>query len=381
MIKKYTTKNGETRYLFQTYLGIDPATGKERRTTRRGFKTIKEAKQAERNLLLDVEENGLPSNQSDGFQNPTFEEIAYLWLESYKTTVKASTFGLTENKLKQLIKDHFEGMKIKKISVPYCQKVVIALSEKYILYTHYLSVIERIFKYAVLIDIVPANPFDKVIRPKSKPVSKRDNYLSKEELNDFLGLARNASLAYFWPLVHLLSYTGLREGEALALKWSDIDLENKRISIAKTVARIHGKQIIQSPKTKTSIRTVLIDNMTLSILKKWKKDQIKIYFKNGKHFESDDNFVFTNESADWVQTQNFTRYFKRFIQDHGLKAITPHGLRHTHASLLFAAKVDPKSISDRLGHSSVKITLDLYTHIADEQRTDAIDKLIEYMIV
>lgn len=381
MIKKYTTKNGETRYLFQTYLGIDPATGKERRTTRRGFKTMKEAKQAERNLLLDVEENGLPSNQSDRFQDPTFEEIAYLWLESYKTTVKASTFGLTENKLKQLIKDHFEGMKIKKISVPYCQKVVIALSEKYILYTHYLSVIERIFKYAVLIDIVPANPFDKVIRPKSKPVSKRDNYLSKEELNDFLELARNASLAYFWPLVHLLSYTGLREGEALALKWSDIDLENKRISIAKTVARIHGKQIIQSPKTKTSIRTVLIDNMTLSILKKWKKDQIKIYFKNGKHFEGDDNFVFTNESADWVQTQNFTRYFKRFIQDHGLKAITPHGLRHTHASLLFAAKVDPKSISDRLGHSSVKITLDLYTHIADEQRTDAIDKLIEYMIV
>lgn len=381
MIKKYTTKNGETRYLFQTYLGIDPLTGKERRTTRRGFKTMKEAKQAERNLLLDVEENGLPSNQSDGFQNPTFEEIAYLWLESYKTTVKASTFGLTENKLKQLIKDHFEGMKIKKISVPYCQKVVIALSEKYILYTHYLSVIERIFKYAVLIDIVPANPFDKVIRPKSKPVSKRDNYLSKEELNDFLELAKNASLTYFWPLVHLLSYTGLREGEALALKWSDIDLENKRISIAKTVARIHGKQIIQSPKTKTSIRTVLIDNMTLSILKKWKKDQIKIYFKNGKHFEGDDNFVFTNESADWVQTQNFTRYFKRFIQNHGLKAITPHGLRHTHASLLFAAKVDPKSISDRLGHSSVKITLDLYTHIADEQRTDAIDKLIEYMIV
>ena len=381
MIKKYTTKNGETRYLFQTYLGIDPTTGKERRTTRRGFKTMKEAKQAERNLLLDVEENGLPSNQSDGFQNPTFEEIAYLWLESYKTTVKASTFGLTENKLKQLIKDHFEGMKIKKISVPYCQKVVIALSEKYILYTHYLSVIERIFKYAVLIDIVPANPFDKVIRPKSKPVSKRDNYLSKEELNDFLELAKNASLTYFWPLVHLLSYTGLREGEALALKWSDIDLENKRISIAKTVARINGKQIIQSPKTKTSIRTVLIDNMTLSILKKWKKDQIKIYFKNGKHFEGDDNFVFTNESADWVQTQNFTRYFKRFIQDHGLKAITPHGLRHTHASLLFAAKVDPKSISDRLGHSSVKITLDLYTHIADEQRTDAIDKLIEYMIV
>lgn len=381
MIKKYTTKNGETRYLFQTYLGIDPATGKERRTTRRGFKTMKEAKQAERNLLLDVEENGLPSNQSDGFQDPTFEELAQLWLENYKTTVKTSTFGLTETKLKLLIKNHFDGIKIKKISVPYCQKVVVALSEKYILYTHYLSVIDRVFRYAVLIDIIPSNPFDKVIRPKNKPVSKRDNYLEKDELKTFLECARGASLSYFGPLIHLLSYTGLREGEALALKWSDIDFENKQISITKTTTHFHGKQIIQTPKTKTSIRTISIDDATLTVLSKWRKDQIKIYFGNGKHFEGDDNFVFTNESADWIQAQNFTRYFKRFINDRGLKPITPHGLRHTHASLLFAAGVEPKNISDRLGHSSIKITLDLYTHIADEQRTDAIEKLVEYMIL
>lgn len=381
MIKKYTTKNGETRYLFQTYLGIDPLTGKERRTTRRGFKTQKEAKQAERNLLLDVEENGLPSNQSDGFQDPTFEEVAHLWLKSYKTTVKASTFGLTESKLKQLIKNHFEGMKIKKISVPYCQKVVVSLSEKYVLYTHYLSVIERIFKYAVLIDIIPTNPFDKVIRPKSKPVSKRDNYLTKDELKTFLDLARGASLTYFFPLVHLLSYTGLRKGEAIALKWSDIDFENKRISITKTAARIHDRQIIQSPKTKTSFRKILIDDATLSTLKRWKKDQIKIYFRNGKHFEGDDNFIFTNESADWVHIKNFTRYFKNFIRDHDFKPITPHGLRHTHASLLFAAGVEPKSISDRLGHSTVQITLDLYTHITEEQRSDTVEKLLEYMVI
>ena len=84
MIKKYTMKNGETRYLFQTYLGVDPLTGKERRTTRRGFKTIKEAKQAERNLLLNVEEYGLPSQKPN---DPTFESIASLWFESYQTTV------------------------------------------------------------------------------------------------------------------------------------------------------------------------------------------------------------------------------------------------------------------------------------------------------
>ena len=381
MIKKYTTKNGETRYLFQTYLGIDPITNKERRTTRRGFKTIKEAKQAERNLLLDVEKNGLPSNQSDGFQDPTFEELAQLWLENYKTTVKPSTFENVRSKVEKMTEEHFKELKLKKITVAYCQKVVIELSKSYVLYNHYLSVINRIFKYAVLMDILDSNPFDKVIKPKSRQIQRKGNFLTKEELKEFLKLAQTATLSYFFPLVHLMGYTGLRQGEALALKWSDIDFENKKITVNKTAVRIEGKQSLQTPKTKNSKRVISIDPTTLSILKNWKKDQIKIYFKNGKHFEGDENFIFTNQRGEWVHIHNFIRYFKRFIADHKLKTITPHGLRHTHASLLFSAGVEPKNISDRLGHSTVQITLDLYTHISEEQRTDTVDKLLEYMVI
>lgn len=381
MIKKYTTKNGETRYLFQTYLGIDPVSGKERRTTRRGFKTMKEAKQAERNLLLDVEENGLPSNQSDGFQDPTFEELASLWLENYKTTVKTSTFENVRSKVEKMTEEHFEGLKLKKITVAYCQRVVIELSKSYVLYNHYLSVINRVFKYAVLMDILNSNPFDKVIKPKSRQTQRKGNFLTKEELKEFLRLAQTATLSYFFPLVHLMSYTGLRQGEALALKWSDIDFENKKITVNKTAVRIKEKQTLQTPKTKNSKRVISIDPATLSILKSWKKDQIKIYFKNGKHFEGDENFIFTNQRGDWVHIHNFIRYFKRFIADNSLKPITPHGLRHTHASLLFSAGVEPKNISDRLGHSTVQITLDLYTHITEEQRSDTVEKLIEYMVI
>lgn len=381
MIKKYTTKRGEIRYLFQTYLGIDPLTGKERRTTRRGFKTMKEAKQAERNLLLDVEENGLPSNQSDGFQDPTFGELASLWLENYRTTVKPSTFENVKSKVEKMTEEHFKELKLKKITVAYCQKIVIELSKTYVLYNHYLSVINRIFKYAVLMDIISSNPFDKVIKPKSRQTQRKGNFLTKEELKEFLKLAQTATLSYFFPLVHLMSYTGLRQGEALALKWSDIDFENKKITVNKTAARIKEKQTLQTPKTKNSKRVISIDPTTLSILKSWKKDQIKIYFKNGKHFEGDDNFIFTNERADWVHIHNFIPYFKRFITDHKLKPITPHGLRHTHASLLFSAGVEPKNISDRLGHSTVQITLDLYTHITEEQRADTVEKLLEYMVI
>lgn len=230
-------------------------------------------------------------------------------------------------------------------------------------------------------DILNSNPFDKVIKPKSRQVQRKGNFLTKEELKEFLKLAQTATLSYFFPLVHLMSYTGLRQGEALALKWSDIDFENKKITVDKTAVRIKEKQTLQTPKTKNSKRVISIDPTTLSILKSWKKDQIKIYFKNGKHFEGDDNFIFTNERADWVQIHNFIPYFKRFVTDHKLKPITPHGLRHTHASLLFSAGVEPKNISDRLGHSTVQITLDLYTHITEEQRTDTVEKLLEYMVI
>lgn len=381
MIKKYTTKNGETRYLFQTYLGIDPLTGKERRTTRRGFKTMKEAKQAERNLLLDVEENGLPSAERSQLSNPTFKELASLWLENYKTTVKPSTFENVRSKVEKITEEHFKEMKLKKITVAYCQRVVIELSKTYVLYNHYLSVINRIFKYAVLMDILDSNPFDKVIKPKSRQTQRKGNFLTKEELKEFLKLAQTATLSYFFPLVHLMSYTGLRQGEALALKWSDIDFENKKITVDKTAVRIKEKQTLQTPKTKNSKRVISIDYATLSILRSWKKDQIKIYFKNGKHFEGDENFIFTNQRGEWVHIHNFIRYFKRFIADHKLKPITPHGLRHTHASLLFSAGVEPKNISDRLGHSTVQITLDLYTHITEEQRSDTVDKLLEYMVI
>ena len=381
MIKKYTTKNGETRYLFQTYLGIDPLTGKERRTTRRGFKTMKEANQAERNLLLDVEENGLPSNQSDGFQDPTFEKLASRVLENYKTTVKPSTFENVLSNLEKMTEEHFKELKLKKITVAYCQRVVIELSKSYVLYNHYLSVINRIFKYAVLMDVLNSNPFDKVIKPKSRQTQRKGNFLTKEELKEFLKLAQTTTLSYFFPLVHLMSYTGLRQGEALALKWSDIDFENRKITVDKTAVRIKEEQTIQTPKTKNSKRVISIDSATLSFLKSWKKDQIKIYFKNGKHFEGDENFIFTNQRGEWVHIHNFIRYFKRFIADHKLKPITPHGLRHTHASLLFSAGVEPKNISDRLGHSTVQITLDLYTHITEEQRSDTVDKLLEYMLI
>lgn len=372
MIKKYTTKNGETRYLFQTYLGIDPLTGKERRTTRRGFKTIKEAKQAERNLLLDVEENGFCHVS----EKQTFEAVAHLWLENYKTTVKVTTYQNTKSYLENLIKDYFKNILIEDLTVLKLQKIVIELSKRYLNYTIHLSAINRVLKYAVLLDIIKTNPLDKIIRPKQKEKSEKKKALTKEELTDFLDLAKEYASPVLFAAWWTLAYTGLRRGELLGLEWSDIDFENRTLRVERTLVRISGKLSTQSPKTKKSRRVVTLDPRTIEILKNWRLKQKKILFKKGT---GKTEIVFSNTLGGYLMESRLRNELRSFLLKFDLPLITVHDLRHTHASLLFEAGVEAKQIADRLGHSKIQTTLDMYTHINDNQRYAVTDRLLNFM--
>lgn len=372
MIKKYITKDGETRYMLQAYLGVDPFTGKQRRTTRRGFKTQKEAKKAERELLLSIEENGFTDHSS----KPTFEEVANLWLESYETTVKPTTYQNTRKYLNILIKDYFSDIRIESISVSMMQQIVLKLSKRYTAYSLYLSVVNRVFKFAMSLGIVQANPVDRIIRPKQQPPKSEKIALTKEELNQFLTLAKEHARPVLYAAWHTLAYTGLRKGELLGLEWSDIDLDNKVISVQHNLVMVNGKYRIQSPKTRKSIRKITIDDITASVLKSWKLEQKKLFFKNGV---KNSNIVFSGSSGEYLDKSHFRVSLKKFLKRYDLPAITVHGLRHTHASLLFEAGVEPKTISDRLGHANIQTTLDMYTHLNDNQRSDVADRLLKFL--
>lgn len=372
MIKKYITKDGETRYMLQAYLGVDPFTGKQKRTTRRGFKTQKEAKKAERELLLSVEENGFTDHSS----KPTFEEVANLWLESYETTVKPTTYQNTRKYLNILIKDYFSDIRIESISVSMMQQIVLKLSKRYTAYSLYLSVVNRVFKFAMSLGIVQANPVDRIIRPKQQPPKSEKIALTKEELNQFLTLAKEHARPVLYAAWHTLAYTGLRKGELLGLEWSDIDLDNKVISVQHNLVMVNGKYRIQSPKTRKSIRKITIDDITASVLKSWKLEQKKLFFKNGV---KNSNIVFSGSSGEYLDKSHFRVSLKKFLKRYDLPAITVHGLRHTHASLLFEAGVEPKTISDRLGHANIQTTLDMYTHLNDNQRSDVADRLLKFL--
>lgn len=372
MIKKYITKDGETRYMLQAYLGVDPFTGKQRRTTRRGFKTQKDAKKAERELLLSIEENGFTDHSS----KPTFKEVADMWLESYETTVKPTTYQNTKNYLNAIIEHHFKDIRIESVSVAKMQKIVIELSKKYVTYLNYLSIINRVFKYAVHLDIIQTNPVDRIIRPKQQKPRKEKIALTKEELNTFLTLAKDDARPVLYTAWHTLAYTGLRRGELLGLEWSDVDFKNKTISVSKTLVTINGKLSTQSPKTKRSARTISLDDSTVQILKDWKLEQKKLFFKYGVKSK---NIVITNTKGGYFDFAHFRDELRYFLGKHKLKQFSVHSLRHTHASLLFEAGIEPKTISDRLGHSNIQTTLDMYTHLNDKQRSDVADRLLKFL--
>lgn len=361
--------------MLQAYLGVDPFTGKQRRTTRRGFKTQKEAKKAERELLLSIEENGFTSSKS----KTSFKEIASLWFDSYQNTVKPTTANNLKSKLDTMIEDYFKDIQINDITVVFCQDLFLKLSKRYVMYTSYASILNRIMRYAVLLDIINTNPLDKVIKPKSKEIQKKDNCYTKEELNKFLTVAKKDSSQVFHTLTHTIAYTGLRIGEALGLKWSDINFKDKMISVNHTLVTIDGKQVLQSPKTKASKRIISVDQYTLKLLKEWQLEQKKEFFKLGKPYLHDENFIFTNSTGTVYVPTEIGKILRRLIKRNNLKSISPHGLRHTHASLLFESGIQPKEISDRLGHNNIKTTLDLYTHINDNQRSNAVDKFIAFM--
>lgn len=358
--------------MLQAYLGVDPFTGKQKRTTRRGFKTQKEAKKAKRELLLSVEENGFTDHSS----KPTFKEVADLWLESYETTVKPTTYQNTKNYLEAIIENHFKDIRIESVSVAMMQKIVIELSKKYIAYLNYMSIINRVFKYAMHLDIIQTNPVDRIIRPKQQKPRKEKIALTKEELNQFLKLAKKDAKPVLYTAWHTLAYTGLRRGELLGLEWSDIDFENKTISINRTLVSINGKLSVQTPKTKRSTRTISLDDSTVQILKDWKLEQKKLFFKHGIKSR---NIVITNTVGGYFDFANFRDDLQTFISKHKLKQFSVHSLRHTHASLLFEAGIEPKTISDRLGHSNIQTTLDMYTHLNDKQRSDVADRLLKFL--
>jgi integrase len=184
-------------------------------------------------------------------------------------------------------------------------------------------------------------------------------------------LEHSDDLAYAWILI---ASTGMRRGEVLGLRRSDVDLDANRLAVRQTLGSVDGRPELSKPKTNRSGRVIDLDERTVAALRRWRSRQAEHRRNIGAAWH-DLDLVVTREDGLWLHPDWFSELFRRRVAQLGLPPIRLHDLRHTHATLLLQAGVNPKVVSERLGHHSVAFTLDTYAHVVPGMQSDAVRRL------
>ena len=220
------------------------------------------------------------------------------------------------------------------------------------------------------------NPADAVKAPAAS--AKEMHPLSAHEARRLLEVAREAG-DRLEALYVLAVHTGMRRGELLGLKWEDVDLDGSIVRVRRTLTRTeNGKRLaLGEPKTKKSRRTVRLTPRAAEALRRHRARQAEEKLKAGSLYQ-DKGLVFAGRAGNLINPSNFRqRSLAPLLEKAGLSPITFHDLRHTCASLLFQKNVHPKFVQELLGHSSVAITLDTYSHMLPGMGGEAADAMGE----
>ena len=194
--------------------------------------------------------------------------------------------------------------------------------------------------------------------------------LSAFEVAELLKLAEGN---YYYPVIYTAVSTGLRRNELLGLRWRDIDLDLLSISVSQTLFKAKGRVEFKEPKTQHSRRRVAMTPKLALFLREYKAERESIHWQLGVPLTLDD-LVFVNEKGVAVNPSTVTHVFGRLARRAGV-GVRFHDLRHSYASLMLASGVHPKIVSEALGHSTVAITLDIYSHVTPGLQEAAANKL------
>jgi integrase len=366
---------------------VDRKTGKPNEATKGGFKSKPEAVLAAAAAQLELEYYGF---MPDG--NESVEKFFNKWLEVYKEpNVKPITYTVQERNVRLNILPRWGKYKMKEVARNDYQEWINELrvppkgsekkpySEGTVRRIH--SIMNSAFDNAVHdFNIIRENPLKKIKIPKDENNTGKVKYFSRVELTIFLQNTKPVKNAkyqesmQYLALFTLLSRTGLRIGEALALTWGDIDLEIKKtLRVSKTlVYPLNSEPYISTPKSKSSGRTIKLDEATIKIMKRHRVNQKEVILRYANYKPTKDNIIFHQHDGRWLRTNVVREYFKEVCKRAGLAILSPHALRHTHAVHLLEAGANIKYVSERLGHKSVKITADTYLHVTEKIEDDAL---------
>ncbi len=378
-IESYTLKNGQKLYRFKIYVGVDPLTGKEMRTTRSGFKTKKEAEIALARIKVEIDKGAFRKARAE-----TYNDMYDLWVKHYENTVEESTFVKTVRIFKNHILPALGIYKIDKINVDICQKCVDAWGKKLVNFRMVKAYAAKVLDFSIKRGYIQNNPFKLIDMPNGRKKLKADeeeheNFYNKDQLIKLLKCMEHEQNYKAFAFFQLLSYSGMRKGEAFALTWKDVNFKTNEIRINKAIsAGKNNRLYLKDTKTGDS-RVVKMDAHSMGILFEWKKLQKKEYFSVGINTTQQKQLVFSNETNDFLRPTKSKKWLDHVLNKYKLPKITTHGFRHTHCSLLLEAGVSIKEVQDRLGHSDIQTTMNIYAHVSKQAKEEAINKFDSFM--
>ena len=346
---------------YSVVISFKDPTGKRRQV----WKTAKTKREAERlraEMLVQVD--------NDVLVRPgrlTVEQHLNQWLKGYAVALSPQTHNLYRHMVKKHIAPAIGAIPLSQLQPHhlqnlYADKIASGLSPRTVQIMH--NVTHKALANAVRTGLLVRNPVDMVDSPK---VSRHEiKVMSESDLSLFLDEARKTE---YFALFYVLLFTGLRRGEALALRWSDIDFVLCQLSVNRTLQYLAnaepGNRITFSkPKTATSRRSVSLSPSTMAVLRLHREGQNEFQASLGLPSVSEDHLVFCHYDGTPYLPSSITHAWIKLVRRCGLEGIRLHDARHSHASLMLKAGVHPRFLMERLGHASFTTTMNIYAHVA-----------------
>ena len=355
-------------YLVRVEGTRDPITGKRRQFAKQ-VPTMEEARTLESNWKAEIARGtAVDPNKT------TVAQLLNDWLAIVAADVTPQTLAGYEITIRVHLIPALGNILVQKLTVArvqaqYTEWLNAGMSARNIRGCHLR--LSQALDQAVRFRLVLSNVCDQV-KPPSQPKPKPDVWNTDEAVR-FLDVAKADSHA---PLWHLLLLEGLRRGEALGLRWQDVNWDRGTAHIVQTVRAgiAKGEAIIQPwTKTKSGSRTVRLTGRTIVALQQHRSIQVERRLASAD-WHDHDLIICTSKGTPYNPT-NVRRSFDLIVKRAGLRRITPHGLRHTHATMLLRQGVPAKIVSERLGHANVGITLDTYSHVLPDMQDTAADAI------
>jgi len=355
-------RKGSSKYTIVLQLGLDPSTGKRKQQWITAGTSKREAEKQMAKLIHELD-NGT-------FMKPSKKTLGqYLneWISSVSANLSPRTFEgyitiinriipvlgaipLTQLKPDTLQKYYSDCLNSGRLNRPGGLNPLTV--------RHHHALLHRALKNAMEWGLILRNPADAAHPPKAQPTEI--NIMSEVEIQSFLEAAKQTR---YFHLFHTILFTGLRRSEVLALRWLDIDLLLCQISISRSIHRLrNGSFVFQQPKSAKGRRTVALSPAATQVLAEYREKTATERLLEGNLLKESD-LVFSRIDGFPLRPDTISRAWSDLAKKNRISASRLHDARHSHASIMLKAGIHPRIVQERLGHSTIAITLDTYSHI------------------